>query len=832
MVKRKIRSKLCMLLVIALLASGAGHYGARVSADNTEITGRAAMSQAISLYEKMTGGEVSVSEEMLQDGTDADVLKSVVLGYMNMSDAERNDIEGITKQDMMNILYKTVISYDRSFSISAEEADGILNECYDNAYIADENRIAYAFMVKHGIISDKKGSEPDKKITKESCEALTELVYKLFEKKTTLNTGKCEVTIGANINTVTESMGNPNRIDVSAYGFDWYVYNADYRSFVMVGVQADRICAFYTNNPEFSVGEIKSGDGYAKTLMYDREADVEFYTDKDGSIDAVMYNPGMKNRDNSEETAQAKAKEFMDLLNVSRQKNGKPVYVLSEELNAEASAVAEEFKNNASVDEKASVYRSYSVFNMYNEYVNDENRFLGYGDKNPLYAGVSAYIDDNYKLVTSLVCDENSTARLEKVQTAELPEKEKTVKAPETVTAPVTETPNDSVVYNAGDDVVIKLKEQASDRYHIEMFDVENDEYAVNAYVVTDELEIKLPAEIFENGHDYRLKISSITADGFALPSEEMFFSYGSAYEEGVKILTPYNGEYTDDDYLAVSWQSEAYHDFCVDLYDYEGNLVASKTVENQYEAVIRGIDPGEYYVYVTALRRGTAVEKSQASIYCKVNMPEPVIDEFILDRDEKYYFVYEDTDLGVLYIYDEELVGVEENGKTVTKKKIIRKQVKATKAYKELAAKQLHREYTTGEPVITQTSVKASSEIGQQIVNEAAKYLGVPYVWGGTTPKGFDCSGLVQYVLKDLGIDISRVSQTQYNEGVPVSKGDLQPGDLVFFESNGDVHHVGIYAGNGMMIHAPRTGDVVRFQSIETPYYQSEYAGARRIYK
>ena len=174
-----------------------------------------------------------------------------------------------------------------------------------------------------------------------------------------------------------------------------------------------------------------------------------------------------------------------------------------------------------------------------------------------------------------------------------------------------------------------------------------------------------------------------------------------------------------------------------------------------------------------------------------------------------------------------EELVN--DNGKT--KKKIIKKQVKATKAYRELAANQIRREFTTGEPVLEATSVTASSETGRAIVSAASKFLGVPYVWGGTTPNGFDCSGLVQYVMKSLGINVSRTSQEQIKNGVPVSKGDLQAGDLVFFESNGDVHHVGIYVGNGMMLHAPRTGDVVKYQSIETPYYQKEYAGARRVY-
>lgn len=123
------------------------------------------------------------------------------------------------------------------------------------------------------------------------------------------------------------------------------------------------------------------------------------------------------------------------------------------------------------------------------------------------------------------------------------------------------------------------------------------------------------------------------------------------------------------------------------------------------------------------------------------------------------------------------------------------------------------------------------SSSGGQAIVDTAMQYLGVPYVWGGTSPSGFDCSGLVQYVCRKNGISVSRVAADQRGDGTYVSRDNLQPGDLVFFSNGSYIHHVGIYVGNGNMIHAPQTGDVVKISSIDTPYRINQYAGAVRVW-
>ncbi len=124
------------------------------------------------------------------------------------------------------------------------------------------------------------------------------------------------------------------------------------------------------------------------------------------------------------------------------------------------------------------------------------------------------------------------------------------------------------------------------------------------------------------------------------------------------------------------------------------------------------------------------------------------------------------------------------------------------------------------------------STATGMDIVNYAQSFLGVPYVYGGTSPSGFDCSGLIYYCYTYYGYSVYRTAATLAYNGTAVSKDNLQAGDVILFTSSGGgyIGHCGIYVGGGQFIHAPHTGDVVKFSSLSDSYYSQHYYGARRI--
>jgi cell wall-associated NlpC family hydrolase len=153
---------------------------------------------------------------------------------------------------------------------------------------------------------------------------------------------------------------------------------------------------------------------------------------------------------------------------------------------------------------------------------------------------------------------------------------------------------------------------------------------------------------------------------------------------------------------------------------------------------------------------------------------------------------------------------------------------LRATLAAQERAVAQSQATDVVGASAVTPEgfSVAPPSRYGG-VVGIAMQYLGVPYVWGGSSPSGFDCSGFVMFVYAQMGVSLPHHAASQFNYGTPVSADQLEPGDLVFFDGLG---HMGIYIGGGQFIHAPHTGDVVKISSLGESWYASTFVGARRL--
>lgn len=150
----------------------------------------------------------------------------------------------------------------------------------------------------------------------------------------------------------------------------------------------------------------------------------------------------------------------------------------------------------------------------------------------------------------------------------------------------------------------------------------------------------------------------------------------------------------------------------------------------------------------------------------------------------------------------------------------------------KEISANNLKDKVLINEPLVMELSPNRGGNnegLPEKIVKTAQSWLGVPYYYGGTTPKGVDCSGLVQNIYKQNGVELPRTSQEQFRSGVGVPSSQLKTGDLVFFSTSGaGASHVGIYIGNQEFVSATR--EKVEIQSLNQTYWNQTYRGSRRV--
>ncbi len=827
-------------VVAASGAAGIGAYAAPQITENASQTDAGDLTneiiepgnvyvQAVMLYEQLSGTEVEIPAGMSEnEDINGFMQKAVTLGLLNLGEVDyKLSEQGMLKQDMVSMLYKVIVRWNPTLDITADEAAVILNDCADNAEIYDENRIAYAFMIKYGVIARYEATEPMKTLTYGGCSSLYEAVYETFAKGMSITVGDNTVYAGDSVQELVGRMGMPTRIDSSEYGFEWYVYNTDYADFVMIGVENGLVKSFYSNAQNFSAAGVSSGDDFSAVESLAPVEGLTFF-EQDGKLDAVLYNRSYKQDIDAEELEEPKRRELVDILNAYRVKNGWGAFVTDDMLTGRAEAALAAYTADPAADVGAGVNicEGFDVFQLYAKFL--EN---GGGDLLPQTDALAAVGADiscgaDGRITAAFAVDQEKVMHWESIKPMEPAEEVSYAQEIEPMgEAPVVVADIEGQPPQNGQPLLIALEKPVSDVYYVRIFNKETQDYAVNSFITTGSDVITIAPEFFDGGAEYTLELGAVSADG-EIPSQQQFdFVYGTA-EIGVEILSPEQGLVTDDDFIDLSWQSSAYDNFCISMYNEAGEAVATTFVSGTRSARIEDIDPGKYSICVGAMRNNDATHVAQDWIEVEIQDPVPEVTEIVLERDDVYEFVYEDEE-GNVYFYDQDIVKTEEDGQTVYKKKIIQKKIKGTHNYRELAAMQNRIDSTTGVPIISGTATEA----GTALVEEAKKYLGIPYLWGGTTTSGFDCSGLMQYVCRQQGISISRTSREQFaNDGVFVTKAELQPGDLVFFQKNGVIHHVGMYVGDGMMIHAPRTGENVQIASMETEYYQNSYAGAKRI--
>jgi cell wall-associated NlpC family hydrolase len=125
-----------------------------------------------------------------------------------------------------------------------------------------------------------------------------------------------------------------------------------------------------------------------------------------------------------------------------------------------------------------------------------------------------------------------------------------------------------------------------------------------------------------------------------------------------------------------------------------------------------------------------------------------------------------------------------------------------------------------------------AKADPGYAVLQAAQGQIGAPYKYGGAGPDAFDCSGLVTFAHRQIGVAVPRTAAQQFAAATPVKRGELRPGDLVFFRlESRNVSHVGIYAGDGRFVHAPQRGGNVRVASLDEEYFRRSFAGGGRLY-
>jgi len=263
------------------------------------------------------------------------------------------------------------------------------------------------------------------------------------------------------------------------------------------------------------------------------------------------------------------------------------------------------------------------------------------------------------------------------------------------------------------------------------------------------------------------------------------------------------------DGYMSIVLDSESFGDFVSRVDDVKTVIEFDKKVVGRFEAAQKELSKKQQSLSKTReVLQSLQVENKQK------------IDKIMVTKESQSKLIAELKSKEILAKESQnKLIAERNNKKNISAKQIIEPQMSVNKSIIKISE--------TRKSVPAFTPSRGATSVSQgAIVAYASNFLGIPYLWGGTSPSGFDCSGFTQYVYAHFGISIGRTTFDQINNGVQVSRDNLQPGDLVFFGTFANPHHMGMYIGNNNYIHAPHTGDVIKITALG----RKDFVTARRV--
>ncbi|MBZ9688543.1 NlpC/P60 family protein [Clostridium estertheticum] len=263
------------------------------------------------------------------------------------------------------------------------------------------------------------------------------------------------------------------------------------------------------------------------------------------------------------------------------------------------------------------------------------------------------------------------------------------------------------------------------------------------------------------------------------------------------------------DGYMGIILDSESFGDFVSRVDNIKTVIAFDKEVLSGFEAAQKELN-----------KKQQSLNNTKESLQSLQVENKQKIDKLMITKESQNKLITELKNKEIVTKgLQDKLIAELKNEKDISAAQIIDPQVSVNKSITKIS--EIRKSAPKYTPSRGATTVSESA-----IIAYASNFLGTPYLWGGTSPAGFDCSGFTQYVYAHFGISIGRTTFDQINDGVQVSRDNLKPGDLVFFGTFANPHHMGMYIGDNNYIHAPHTGDVIKVSTLG----RDDYVTARRV--